>query len=272
MNRLMRSPAFCAAVLMAVVGVVWGTPARSAAPRPKLPAQTPASPPATPAPPRVITLEQRGDICMARKSYDDAADYYYRALKESSFKNPALWNKMGIAFQQENKFHDARKAYSRATRIDRNFAEAWNNIGSIYYMQKRYSKSRRYYLRAIKLRSDVAAFHINLGSAYYHLKKFQKAVEEYRTALEIDPQAISADSSVGTVIHAGGADAEYYFYMAKALASVGNADLAVRYLRRALEDGFTDRQRIERDPDFKKISQHPAFVELMRNPPIAIKN
>jgi AMMECR1 domain-containing protein len=65
---------------------------------------------------------------------------------------------------------------------------------------------------------------------------------------------------------------EDYFYIAKALASKGNAEVAVRYLRRALEDGFTDRQRIDDDPDFKKISQHPAFVELMRNPPLAIRD
>ena len=79
-------------------------------------------------------------------------------------------------------------------------------------------------------------------------------------------------SSVGTVVHAGGADVEFYFYMAKAFASVGDAEDAVRYLRRALEDGFNDPKRIDEDPDFKKISQHPAFVELMQNPPVAIKN
>jgi len=33
---------------------------------------------------------------MARKSYADAADYYYRALKQASFKDAALWNKMEL--------------------------------------------------------------------------------------------------------------------------------------------------------------------------------
>lgn len=272
MKRLMRSAAFGAAGLMALAATLWGAPPNSDGPLPVLPAPAQASPAAPPNPPRTLTLEERADILMARKSYDDAADYYYRALRESSFKNPALWNKLGIAFQQVDKFHDARKAYTRATHLDRNFAAAWNNIGTVYYMEKRYSKSLSFYLRAVKLRADVAAFHINLGSTYYHLKKFPKAVEEYRAALTIDPNAVSAESPVGTVVHASGTDAEYYFYMAKALASVGNAETAVRYLRRALEDGFTDRQRIDQDPDFKKISQYPAFVKLMQNPPIAIKN
>jgi hypothetical protein len=59
--------------------------------------------------------------------------------------------------------------------------------------------------------------------------------------------------------------------MAKAFASIGNAEEAVRYLRRALEDGFGVPAQIEEDPDFKKISQYPAFVDLMLNPPAAIK-
>jgi tetratricopeptide (TPR) repeat protein len=235
---------------------------------------TPAtgSPTASVPPHRDLTLDQRADIFMARKNYADAADYYYRALKQSSFQDPVLWNKLGIAFQQENKFHRARQAYIKATRVDKNFAEGWNNIGTVFFMEKKYGKSVWYYQRAIKLKGDTAAFHLNLGSSYYHLKKFDEAVEEYRTALGIDPKVAIQDSAVGTAIHAGATDVEFYFYMAKAFASIGNAEDAVRYLRRAIEDGFTDLKQIDQDPDFKKISQYPAFVDLMRNPPAAIKN
>jgi len=46
----------------------------------------------------------------------------------------------------------------------------------------------------------------------------------------------------------------------------------VRYLRRALEDGFELSKQIDEDPDFQKISQYPAYIELIKNPPVAIKN
>jgi tetratricopeptide (TPR) repeat protein len=94
-----------------------------------------------------------------------------------------------------------------------------------------------YYQRAIKLKGDAAAFHMNLGTSYYHLKKFDQAVEEYRTALGIDPESCGSAVRSGDDDHAGGADTEFYFYLAKAFASIGNAEEAVRYLRRALEDG-----------------------------------
>ena len=217
-------------------------------------------------------MEQRADVFMARKNYEDAADYYYRALRQSSFKNPVLWNKLGIAFQQVGKFASAGKAYSRAIRAEKSFPEAWNNLGTVYYMEKKYGKSVKYYQRAIELNGEVASFHMNLGTSYYHLKKFDQAVQEYRTALGIDPAVVKQQSSMGTVVHAAGTGVDFYFYMAKAFASVGNAEDAVRYLRRALEDGFNDTKRIDNDPDFKKISQYPAFVELLKNPPVAIKD
>ena len=260
-----------AAVLMVLAAVSW--PAASAPGAGFRPQQTA---PATdsPAAPQVrtLTLEQRADIFMARKNYADAADYYYRALKQAGFKNPVVWNKLGIAFQQQGKFHSARKAYASATHADKNFAEAWNNLGTVLFMEKKYSRSVKYYQRAIEVKGDNATFHINLGISYSRVGKYGEAVQEYRTALSIDPQVLAEESSVGTVIHTSESDVKFYFYMAKAFASVGDAGNAVRYLRRALEDGFNDRKRIDEDPDFKKISQDPNFVELLRNAPVAIKN
>ncbi len=44
----------------------------------------------------------------------------------------------------------------------------------------------------------------------------------------------------------------------------------VRYLRRALEDGFGNFKKIENDPDLQRMAEYPPYVELLRNPPTAI--
>jgi tetratricopeptide (TPR) repeat protein len=221
---------------------------------------------------RVISLEERADIYMARKNYADAADYYYQALKQSNFKNPMMWNKLGIAYQGEGKFHNAQKAYSSAIHESKDFADAWNNLGTVYFMEKKYGKSVKFYQRAIALRGDNAAFHLNIGVSYLKLKKFETAVQEYDTALGLDPNILTEQSLLASVIQASDSGAEAYFYMAKAFARKGRAEESVRYLRRALEDGLKNQKRIDEDPDFEKIKQYPAYVELMRNPPVAIKD
>jgi len=226
----------------------------------------------TPAKSRPLSFEERGDIYMARKSYEDAVDYYYRALKQAHFADAMMWNKLGIAYQQLQNYHDARKAYNQAIRHQKNYTEPFNNIGTTYFMQDKYGKSIKYYLRALKLNPNSASYHLNLGTSYFHMKKYNESVEEYRTALNLDPNIFAERSAFGTTIEARGADPEYYFYLGKVFASLGRVDEAVRSLRRALEDGFKDRKRILNDPDFMKISQNPAYVELMNNPPVGIKD
>jgi tetratricopeptide (TPR) repeat protein len=241
---------------------------------PSRPATTQIENPVPP-PQAAISAEERADIYMARKSYADAVDYYYRSLKQpglSPSDAATIWNKLGIAFQQQNNYGAAQKAYQGAMRLRAEFSEPWNNMGTTYFMENNFKKSIKYYLHAIKLSPSSASFHMNLGTAYYHRKRYKDAVEEYKTALTLDPNFLSERSSGGTVMQTRGADADFYFYLAKSFAMVGRADEAVRYLRRAFEDGFKDQKRLAADPDIQKISQNPAYVELMKNLPVPIRD
>jgi|SRR5581483_4821349 len=220
---------------------------------------------------RDLTLEERGDIFMARKSYIDAVDYYYRALKQSNFSSPTIWNKLGIAYQQQVNHKAARKAYSKAIHLRKDFSEAYNNVGTTYYLENKYRKSLKYYRRAIEIDPNNATYHLNLGSSLYSMKKYPEAVQEYQTALSLNPNVLTERSTVGTVMQARGTDPRFYFYMAKVFASLGRVDEAVRYLRRAFEDGFKDQKKLQEDPDFQKISSYPAYVELLNNPPVPIQ-
>ncbi|MBI1983274.1 MAG: tetratricopeptide repeat protein [Acidobacteria bacterium] len=209
---------------------------------------------------------------MARKSYADAVDYYQRAMRENRGSDPGLWNKLGIAYQQQMNYGGARKAYKKAISCNKLFAEAWNNLGTTFYLQNKAKKSIKYYRQALKLNPSNASFHVNLGTSLYKRKKIQEALEEYRVALSLDPNVLTDRSSVGTVLQARGADPKFYFYLAKVFASLGRPEEAVRYLRRAFEDGFSNQKQLDEDPDFQKISQYPAYVELRTNPPVPIRD
>ena len=230
----------------------------------------------TPEPPerqtKQLSLEERADIFMARKAYADAVDYYSRALRQSSHSDPVLWNKLGIAYQQQMDFNASRKAYKEAIRRRQNYPEAWNNLGTTFYLANKFSKSVKYYRKAIELNPDAASFHLNLGSAYYRMKKPNEAVDQYRRALLLDPNILNERSTMGTIIQARGTDVDYYFYMAKVFASLGRAEEAVRYLRRAFEDGFTEFKKLDDDADFLRISHDPSYIALRKNPPVPIKD
>jgi len=236
--------------------------------------QAPSSTPALDTPQRKpeapISAEERADIFMARKAYADAVDYYARALRDLGAPKAVLWNKLGIAYQFQVDYRDARKAYHQAAKIQNDYAEPWNNLGTIYFLQGKYKSSVKYYVHAIALNPSSASFHMNLGASYTHMKRFPEAVDQYRQALLLDPNVLQEHSPVAPSIQAHGADKDFYFYMAKVFASLGRADESIRYLRHALEDGFRDYKRLDEDPDFAKISKVPEYIDLRKNPPVAI--
>ncbi|HET7214513.1 MAG TPA: tetratricopeptide repeat protein [Terriglobia bacterium] len=225
-----------------------------------------------------LSDEEWGDLYMVRKEYDKAIDEYAHAIKlqEASAQNEkklaVLWNKTGICYQQKMDYGHARESYRKAFRLDRAYAQPWNNMGSTYYLAGKPKKSIKFYRHAIKMAPEVASFHLNLGTAYFARKKYEQATREYRAAIQLDPEVLTRNpESQGTTVETRYANAKFYFYMAKIFASVGEPDKAVRYLERAMEEGFNSQKRILEDPDIQKISKYPAFITLMKNPPVAIK-
>ena len=241
-----------------------------------LPASSPQTVVETPSeePKHALTIEERAYLHMASKEYGDTVETYTQALRRpglSADDTASLWNRIGIAYQAELKFGAARKAYKNSLHYRKDFAEPLNNLGTTYYMQKKYGKSAKYYMRAIAFNGQSASFHMNLGTSYYHMDHFDKSVLEYCAALLLDPDILTKHSSMGTIVETRESDPRFYYYLAKTFANLGRVDEAVHYLRRAFEDGFHDLKGLNEDPDFKKISQAPEYVELLKNPPVAIK-
>ena len=57
--------------------------------------------------------------------------------------------------------------------------------------------------------------------------------------------------------------AKFHYALAKLYAATGRQDLALQYLRKALEEGFRDRKKLEQDPEFQSMRELPEFEELL---------
>jgi len=56
--------------------------------------------------------------------------------------------------------------------------------------------------------------------------------------------------------------ATYHFYLAKLYAKGGRNELAMQYLRKALEEGFKEKKKLE-EPEFAALRELPEYKELM---------
>jgi tetratricopeptide (TPR) repeat protein len=212
-----------------------------------------------------LTPEKRGDILMARKMYREAAEVYKQAPLDSA----VIWNKIGISYHQMMQFDVAKKYYEHSTRLDPRYPEAINNLGTIYYSRKSYRHAVKLYKRALKLSPQSASVLSNLGTAYFARKQYKLAAENYQQALALDPDVFEHRNSWGVLLQERSVEerAKFHYYLAKTYAKAGMNDRALQYIRKALEEGFTERKKLMEDPEFVSIRKMPEFQELLAMEP-----
>ncbi len=215
-------------------------------------------------PTRPLTLEERGDIQMARKMYREAIDTY----QSDPNKTAVLYDKIGIAYHQLQQLDKAKKYYEMALKIKRNYPEALNNIGTVYYAKKSYRRAISYYKRALRF-SDTASIFSNLGTAYFARKQYKQATDAYQEAYNRDPDVFEHKSNFGTLLEDRNVEerARLHYYMAKMYAKSGRNELALQYVRKCLEEGFKEKKKLAEDPEFQALRQTQEFKDLLAMEP-----
>ena len=219
-------------------------------------------------PPISASAEMRGDICMARKDYREAIAAYRQAPQDSA----VILNKIGIAYHQLLDLASARRYYERAVKVNPNYAEAINNLGTVYYARKNQRQAIHYYRRALEIAPNSASIHSNLGTAYFARRQYDKAFEIYQKALSLDPEIFEHKSTQGVLLQERtvAERARFHFYLAKTYAKAGSKERALLYMRKAIEEGFKERQRFLEEPEFTSLRDLAEFKEIMAMVPRAL--
>jgi tetratricopeptide (TPR) repeat protein len=213
----------------------------------------------------LLTPEMRGDIFMAEKRFREAAEMYLENSKGSA----VMLNKTGIAYHQMLQLNMAEKYYRLALRTDATYSEAVNNLGTVYYAKKSYRRAVNQYKKALRMRPEAASVWSNLGTGYFARKEYQRAAEAWQTALKLDPEVFESRSTQGVLLEERSVEerGKFHYYLAQTYAKAGRNDRALQYIRKALEEGFKERKKIEEDPAFASMKNLPEFRELMVSEP-----
>jgi tetratricopeptide (TPR) repeat protein len=212
-------------------------------------------------PAKKLTPEQRGDVYMARKMYREAIEAY----REAPQNNAVVWNKIGIAYHQLGDFGAARRNYERAIKLDKKYADAVNNAGTVLYALKNYRGAIARYRKAIDMSPDTASFWSNLGTAYYSRGRFEEMAKAYQKAMSLDPNIFEHRGTVGTELQDRTVSdrARYHYELARMYANTGKNELALQYLRKALEEGLKDKDKMVGAPEFAELRETDEFKLLL---------
>jgi hypothetical protein len=91
----------------------------------------------------------------------------------------------------------------------------------------------------------------------------------YNQAITLDPEIFERRGYTGTQVQDRTVEdrARYDYELARIYAKVGRDDLALRYLRHSLEEGFKDKDKLRKTPEFAGLLEKPEFLLLMAMEP-----
>jgi Tfp pilus assembly protein PilF len=121
------------------------------------------------------------------------------------------------------------------------------------------------YRKALKLNPGSALALKNLGTDLLFQQKYDEGWKSYKAALAIDPKIFEESANM---LHASrqasaSESGAMNYYMAKGCLRAGMTDRAIEYLRKSLNEGFTNPKKIAADSEFTSLRGVPAFVQLL---------
>lgn len=256
------TPPYCALGFLFLAGTCASAQQPAQTPTADVPqSQAAAAPPAlNPA----ELQEQRARIQMAEKRYE-AAIQSYLDLSKADPKNASYLNMIGIAYLDLGNDAQAKKFFVRANKADKKFSSAINNLGMVYYHQKDFRRAIREYQKAVVIEPDLAGTHANLGFAYYNTNKYPEAAAEFLKAIELDPAIFEHNERVGTMVQDRSVSNHglFFFTMAKVYAQKGDGSHCAEYLRKSLDEGYKDLDKVSTDPAFKDVINDPGVQAVL---------
>lgn len=194
-----------------------------------------------------VAFKTLGDFYNAQlKQYDKAENYYYRYWKSDTADMKALMNIANYCYRRKE--YDKAAMYClKAVILDSKNADAFTELGNIYTNLQRYDRAELFFLDALQIDKGLCNALSGLGLVYKNQKQYDKAEEYYLRALKTNPTF-----------------AEISFQLACCYALQKDDKMAIKYLKKSMDDGYLDYNNIQTDSDFDTIRNSPDFKALMK--------
>lgn len=177
----------------------------------------------------------------------DSSIYYYKKSIQKGVTGTYMLNKLGRLYFDSERFDSAARWFTKAINYDPANAAGLNNLGAVYTALQQFDSAVVYNKKALLVDSSYVKAHLDLGIVYHSMNQFDSAIIHFQKAISLNPQNYLA-----------------CYYLACSYARNKMDEDALRYLRLALERGYTNYEYIIIQPDLDSLKKYPAYKEMMK--------
>ena len=132
------------------------------------------------------------------KGWQSVVEGFRKAI-QTMLSQAELALQQGIFLMTLRQIDRAIEVYSRAIKLNPNYADAYYGRGYAYESKDNFDRAIENYTKAIDLKSDFDIFYINRGVAYGKKGDYDRAVEDFTKAIQLKPDDAEAYYNRGTV-------------------------------------------------------------------------
>jgi tetratricopeptide (TPR) repeat protein len=182
-------------------------------------------------------------------SRDNNPDEAIKAFSLSISLSPsaAALNNRCVEYIRKGMYDLAESDASRAIFLNPSYALSYFNRGNAYFKKNDYASAVGNYLKAIDLEPGQAEYFFNCGLAYNKLGQDEKSVDMYQKAVEINSKYYPASYNLACI------------YSMK-----NDENKALTYLENAVNTGFSDADRMRKEPGLAAIRSSDRFRFLLQ--------
>ena len=161
----------------------------------KMQAQVDSSPETSEKDLRAELAFQQGNVLMMLGQMDKAIEVYSRAIKLNPNYADA-YNNRGVTYVEKGNLDHAIEDFNTAIDLKPNYA-AYNNRGLAYDKKGEFNRAIEDYTKVIDLNPNYTETYNSRGNAYDKKGEFDKAIEDFNTAILLNPDYANAYSNRG---------------------------------------------------------------------------
>jgi tetratricopeptide (TPR) repeat protein len=173
-------------------------------------------------PHNLAVMQLLGAIQRGAKKFDEATDYYTRAIDSVAAPDKRHWSlyyNRGICHERMKHWPQAEADFKKALELDGDQAAVLNYLGYSWIDQNSHVKEGMALIKkAVQLKPNDGYFVDSLGWAYYRIRDYRRAVGYLQRAVEIEPQDPTINGHLGDAFWRVGRAREAEFQWSLALS------------------------------------------------------